>query len=202
MIRNAITQAQTLGGAAVQAVVVGITTAVDPATSSINSLVRAVDEAIRKVQELSASLASLPDLPNYSSGGGTTGGSFASGGYVSGPGSSTSDSIPAAWLSNGEYVINAAQVRRYGKNFFDALNFGRLKVPTMPKVGFATGGLVGSLAAAPAMSSSSGRPLTLVLDGKSFSGLSGPASVMEQLERHAMNQRISSTTRRAPSRVG
>jgi len=37
---------------------------------------------------------------------------FAEGGYVSGPGTGTSDSIPAR-LSNGEYVINAASTARF-----------------------------------------------------------------------------------------
>lgn len=45
----------------------------------------------------------------------------ADGGYVSGPGTPTSDSIPAM-LSNGEYVIRAAAVNRYGVGFFDSLN--------------------------------------------------------------------------------
>ena len=62
---------------------------------------------------------------------------FATGGHVVGPGSGTSDSIPA-WLSNGEYVIKADTVSKYGKGFFDRLNAGH----------FATGGLVGSSKAA------------------------------------------------------
>ncbi len=45
----------------------------------------------------------------------------ASGGYVSGPGSSTSDSI-AARLSNGEYVVQASAVSKYGVDFFNSLN--------------------------------------------------------------------------------
>jgi phage shock protein A len=49
----------------------------------------------------------------------------ASGGYIAGPGGPRSDSIPA-WLSNGEYVINAKSVRRYGNRLFDMLNAGRL----------------------------------------------------------------------------
>lgn len=48
-------------------------------------------------------------------------GNFASGGYVSGPGTATSDSIPAN-LSNGEYVIRAAAVQKFGVGFFDRLN--------------------------------------------------------------------------------
>lgn len=46
---------------------------------------------------------------------------FATGGYVAGPGSGTSDSIPAN-LSNGEYVMKASATRRLGKNLLDTLN--------------------------------------------------------------------------------
>lgn len=56
---------------------------------------------------------------------------FAGGGYISGPGSETSDSIPAR-LSAGEYVVQASAVRRYGRGFLDAVNSGQL-------VGFASG---------------------------------------------------------------
>ena len=47
------------------------------------------------------------------------------GGNVKGPGTSTSDSIPAM-LSNGEYVIKADSVKKYGVDTFDALNAQRL----------------------------------------------------------------------------
>jgi len=62
-------------------------------------------------------------------------GPFASGGYVSGPGSGTSDSILAR-LSNGEYVINAASTKKYGP-LLEAINSD-----VLPK--FADGGMVGS----------------------------------------------------------
>ncbi|AKN71226.1 hypothetical protein QR97_16695 [Streptomyces sp. PBH53] len=45
-------------------------------------------------------------------------------GLVRGPGTATSDSIPAL-LSNGEYVIKAASVRKYGTGLLDAINSGR-----------------------------------------------------------------------------
>lgn len=61
---------------------------------------------------------------------------FATGGSVDGPGTGTSDSIPAM-LSNGEYVLNAQAVDRLGVPFLNGLNTGRLR-------GFASGGLVGS----------------------------------------------------------
>src|SRR5207344_1821627 len=47
--------------------------------------------------------------------------SNASGGYIRGPGSGTSDSIWAR-LSNGEFVVNAASTRRLGTSFLNGLN--------------------------------------------------------------------------------
>lgn len=50
---------------------------------------------------------------------------FATGGYVAGPGTGTSDSIPAM-LSNGEYVITSQAVNRIGRDNLDAINAGRV----------------------------------------------------------------------------
>jgi TP901 family phage tail tape measure protein len=61
------------------------------------------------------------------------------GGAVRGPGTGTSDSIPAL-ISNGEYVIKADAVRKYGVNMFDRLNAKR----------YASGGLLGGFTYAPA----------------------------------------------------
>jgi hypothetical protein len=49
----------------------------------------------------------------------------ASGGYISGPGTGTSDSIPTM-LSNGEYVVKAKSVSAYGLDFMNALNEQRV----------------------------------------------------------------------------
>lgn len=62
----------------------------------------------------------------------------ASGGYISGPGTGTSDSIPAM-LSNGEYIMSASAVDRIGVPLLNGLNSGRLD-------GFATGGYIGHAA--------------------------------------------------------
>lgn len=67
---------------------------------------------------------------------GAFGKGLATGGSVDGPGTGTSDSVPAM-LSNGEYVLNAQAVDRLGVPFLNGLNTGRLR-------GFASGGLVGS----------------------------------------------------------
>lgn len=64
------------------------------------------------------------------------------GGIIHGPGTSTSDSIPAM-LSDGEAVLNAKAVRQLGVNFVNSVNNGnfariRAKVPH-----FASGGVLG-----------------------------------------------------------
>ena len=64
----------------------------------------------------------------------------ASGGYIRGEGTATSDSIPA-YLSNGEYVIKASSVAKYGTETFDKLNAGK----------YAQGGPVGKLGTASSM---------------------------------------------------
>lgn len=100
---------------------------------------------------------------------GAFGNAFASGGSVAGPGTGTSDSIPAM-LSNGEYVLNAQAVDRLGVPFLNGLNTGRLR-------GFASGGLVGSggaynrPASVGSSSSSTSNSITLnvsALDASSF----------------------------------
>ncbi|MBX6756582.1 tape measure protein [Cupriavidus gilardii] len=75
---------------------------------------------------------------------------FASGGYVTGPGTSTSDSIPAR-LSHGEYVVNARAVSRLGVSFLDAIN-GLSAGPRVAggRLAFAAGGLVPEAPAQPA----------------------------------------------------
>lgn len=75
---------------------------------------------------------------------------FANGGLVSGPGSATSDSIPAR-LSAGEYVVRAAAVRQVGVAFLDSVN--GLSVGPRFKGGelaFAAGGLVPEVKVPPA----------------------------------------------------
>ena len=100
---------------------------------------------------------------------GAFGKGFATGGTVDGPGTGTSDSIPAM-LSNGEYVLNAHAVDRLGVPFLNGLNTGRLR-------GFASGGLVGSggaynrPASVASSSSSTSSSITLnvsALDASSF----------------------------------
>lgn len=65
-------------------------------------------------------------------------GGFAAGGSVSGRGSSTSDSV-LSWLSDGEFVMKAKAVKKYGVGLMSAINSGTAKV------GDVLAGLSGSL---------------------------------------------------------
>ncbi|MCQ2363185.1 MAG: tape measure protein [Acidaminococcaceae bacterium] len=74
-------------------------------------------------------LGKVPKVPSFG---------FADGGFVSGEGTSTSDSIPAM-LSNGEYVLNAAAVRNVGRPQLDAINAGARHYVSGGYVGGAAG---------------------------------------------------------------
>lgn len=98
----------------------------------------------------------------------------AKGGAIIGPGTSTSDSIPAL-LSNGEYVINADAAAQIGRTTLDALNSGAYPA-------FASGGNVGGVP----KESVQNRNVTLnvkTLDASSFLGWlrnSGGVDAIEQ----------------------
>ena len=55
---------------------------------------------------------------------------YATAGFVSGPGTGTSDSIPAM-LSNGEYVIRANAVSKYGIGMLSKINTGDFGVGSL-----------------------------------------------------------------------
>ena len=95
------------------------TTTTVAATTALGAFTVAVGAATAALQAM-AFMSFIPGL--------------ASGGAVFGPGSGTSDSIPAM-LSNGEYVISAAAVRKLGLPLLDRLNNGNAP-------GYAEGGLI------------------------------------------------------------
>ncbi|MES0167825.1 hypothetical protein NKJ87_17825 [Mesorhizobium sp. M0027] len=118
-------------------------------TSASDMLVNAIGKIENKLIDLAMNalfdssgggiLAILASLFGFSGGGFVTGDAWAgmrlaSGGHVRGPGTATSDSIPAR-LSNGEFVVNARATAR-NRALLEAVNDNRL-------VGFADGGLVG-----------------------------------------------------------
>lgn len=112
---------------------------VDPFNTSIEDMVGNFSQALARMALEAAAQQALMAL--FGGGGGGGGvisaiGGFAEGGAVSGPGTGTSDSIVAR-LSDGEYVMPARTVQRYGVGMMDAMRRGDL-----PR--FASGGLVGS----------------------------------------------------------
>jgi len=105
---------------------------------------RAVLEALANIAATMAANAFLKALfPGFKAGGQveTEVAEAAEGGYISGPGGPTSDSIPAM-LSDGEYVINAAAVRRVGVDALDYINgLGGRGIARPASFRFASGGV-------------------------------------------------------------
>jgi hypothetical protein len=116
-----------------------------------------VKEALKSVFSTSGSSGSGGGLWGsiFSAVGSMFGAGKAEGGYIRGPGTATSDSIPAM-LSNGEFVQPTRAVQHYGTGFMEAVRtlqlpkpryaFGGL-VQASQRARFATGGLVGAGAA-------------------------------------------------------
>lgn len=162
-----------------------------------------VSTMILEIMRQAAAAAGMIEQLNQGGRPGGGGGGFAfqevaGGGYIRGPGTTTSDSIPA-WLSNREYVIRAKAVDHYGANLFAALNSMRLPKDLFSH--FAVGGLANALArtmpryaAGGLATASAGRSLTIVLDGQRF-GVSGSSDVIDRLERVATMAGIASVGR-------
>lgn len=90
----------------------------------------------------------------------------ATGGQITGPGTGTSDSIPA-WLSNGEFIVNAAATAK-NLSLLHAINSGR----QMPA--FAAGGMVAPAASSVSTAVSVGSPnvgVVVVIDGNEVRGV-------------------------------
>ena len=96
----------------------------------INAIINGINSVIDKINSIK-----VPDWVPGIGGSHTSFGhipTLASGGYVDGYGTSTSDSN-MAMLSRGEYVVRADTVRKFGVDFMDALNAGQL--PSGAKAG-------------------------------------------------------------------
>ncbi|KVE80402.1 phage tail tape measure protein [Burkholderia vietnamiensis] len=113
---------------------------------------------------------SLDNMINLTNGFGT---GHADGGYITGPGSGTSDSIMAR-LSNGEFVVNAAATSKY-RGLLEAIN-GKQPVAAAPR--FATGGYVGS---STPVSGSSSNGMTVIVDAPvTVTGGNGTSAAEQQ----------------------
>jgi uncharacterized protein YukE len=204
-----VTGAQTAWNSVVGIVQSALSGMLEAVTSWVQGVISAISSIASAIAN-AFSGAAASGLP--AGGGGENPSPFAGGGLVRGPGTTTSDSI-LAWLSDKEFVHNAASVAYYGVAFHRALNAmriprealfsalrglhgfnlgGLIEVPRLASLSaFADGGLALAAPGAPASS----RALTLVIDGKTFGGLSGSADAVDRLERFAIAQQARATGR-------
>jgi uncharacterized phage infection (PIP) family protein YhgE len=176
--------------------------AVRSMTSQLQSAVATLESlAARAEAAASRARAATSSAGERANGGPVTrmagGGLARSGGGVSGPGTATSDSILTR-LSDGEFVLRAAAVRKYGSGLLAMLNSLRLPKDFMKGLRLAGGGMVSRLtdgmrvpAMVPAFAdggqvaapSSSGRPINLNFDGQTYQ-LIAPEDVADRLAKH------------------
>lgn len=166
-----------------------------------NSWATRVKEFIQPIIDMLNKVRSLM----AATGGGGEGVKAAGGGYIRGPGTSTSDSIPA-WLSDREFVVKAKSVAKYGVGFLRAINSGKLdlnslgarmgfaagglvRMPTSPSFRFAEGGLVQGI-------NSPDKVLNLTIGGETFAGLLMPDDVANSMTRYAVARNSRSAGRR------
>jgi hypothetical protein len=128
-----------------------------------------------------------------------TGGGYATGGYVRGPGTPTSDSIPA-WLSNGEYVINAASVQKYGLGLLHMINAGKYALGGLVKAGrrkFAGGGLAATWGGTMSLTGGDTNPLAQIwfeaIQAINMAAAAGAAVISAQFA--SMRDRVLGTIR-------
>jgi len=145
-----------------------IATGAKSASAAFTDMARSILASIAKIasQKLAESIFGA-----MGAGGGGSGGlggfvsgllGFAEGGLVNGPGTGTSDSIPAR-LSAGEFVMKASAVQQFGVGFMHALNGGfNMPASIGSSLAFAGGGLVP--ASAPAAQGAQGVRIVNVID--------------------------------------
>lgn len=159
--------------------------------ASTQDMVSSVESLISRLRSTLASLrASIAAARAEAS---SSGDGRAAGGFISGPGSGTSDSIPA-WLSNGEFVLKARAVKHWGLGALYALN--NLRTPDFGKA-FNMGGLVANFEPRFAgggfvrpQPTSTLRPTTLVIGDKSYPGFMAPQDTLAELEKAAVVSRL------------
>lgn len=110
----------------------------DPAKAAIDGIQRWIDNIRGKTVEIHTKRTGA-DAGSSSGGTGPT--KRAIGGAIAGPGSGTSDEIPA-WLSNGEHVLTAAEVAKAGGQAAIYRMRAAIRSGNMPA--FASGGAVSS----------------------------------------------------------
>lgn len=108
---------------------------------AVTALGQSVLDALTKMAAESLAKSITGGIMGLGGGGGSFG--FADGGHVRGPGTTTSDSIPA-WLSDYEYVVRASVVAQPGMlPLLDNINRHGLAALDDYRIGHSTGGLAG-----------------------------------------------------------
>jgi hypothetical protein len=176
----------------------------DGITNAFNSAIQFVKGLFQEfVSTVKGWLQPLIDMINkiasaISGGSDATQPGFKGGGKITGPGGPTQDKIPI-WASNGEFMMRAKAVAKYGTAFMHAVNSGRFRMPK-----FAFGGPI--ITPAPARSNrfadggsiqkSSLQPLSLTIDGQTFDGLMMPENVGKRMTRFAISKSVRSGGRK------
>jgi hypothetical protein len=144
------------------------TTGINQAESfgqAMQSLAASVVSALQRIAAEALVLQLFSFIPGFSGGGrARKNNPRAAGGFITGPGTGTSDSIPA-WLSAGEYVVRAAAVAAPGMlAHLEEINRGMRPVSFAhtPIARYADGGLVAGAALGPGAGGSSS--LTVALE--------------------------------------
>lgn len=185
-------------------IVNAFSTAVSQITSFFGNLLASAKATLQPILDL---LKAIAELAGGSGAAGNVPGAVtaARGGHIRGPGSSTSDSIPA-WLSDNEFVIKAKSVAKYGVGLLHAINSGRFKMPRFnmgglvssmispqPRFAYADGGEVSASAATL-------RPINVSIMGENFP-MFAPEEVGERLTKFAVARQTRSAGRK-PSWLG
>ncbi len=175
-------------------------------TQVISFFQKLLAQAKAYLQPIIDMLNAIAALGGAGGGEGSPSVSAAGGGHIRGPGTATSDSIPA-WLSNGEFVVKAKSVSKYGAGLLQAINSGRFKMPkfnmgglvqslmpsmTGPRVAYAEGGAV--------TGGGSMRPIALSIGEETFN-MMAPEDVGERLTKFAVGRQNKSAGRK-PAWVG
>jgi len=165
-------------------------TAIQNLDRTFDNLIWTMNGGIERAKELFSALQSVGgssgSFQTLSGGGADSIQALAGGGPVRGAGTGTSDSILAR-LSNGEFVMKAKAVRKWGVGFLSRLNHG---LPAFAEGGMVSPRLLPSPDLQGLTGGSAGRPLSLTIGGETFDGLMAPDAVADKLVRFATGRAV------------
>jgi hypothetical protein len=115
---------------------------------------------------------------------------FAAGGFISGPGGPRSDMIPAM-LSNGEYVVKASSVAKYGRMFASGGMVGSAPMPafSMPEMADTSIGVNNTNYAGNSSSTRNNTKVQVVINGSGGKSANAIANKVISMINSANNRR-------------